>query len=707
MMKTSALPPVPSLQMDRSAIKRREKLNESRRHVNRLSLGMMVFTLGSLFVLSILYNQNDSRAVTNRILNEQQEDYSSSSCIYLFETVPTPGAAQCAFARTCNGGTGIWAPFVFCHSTSYVTLTALLTPVILLWMALLFRMLGSTAEDFFSPALEMLSNKLGLPPRFAGVSLLALGNGAADVSATVSAITSDVAKGYELSLGALSGAAMFISVVISALVVLAADGVPCRGALVRDVSMLGITVLVVWNHLRVGHVGQNTTQLFVTLYGSFVVLVLAADVYHRAVVVPRLRDMEREEERQRQWHAQVQQESTLQITPSDTEDNHSVLSTHTTRRNRFSNAITALSNYDNADIPTTGWGVEGDDLARDRPVVLRGRETSTTTEDSTGSNGATYSALIDTVNTTTCVEPGSMGVPALDWSDAVSTGRAELCDHARAVWDDIVWNADINQLTKFLLLCELPFTTLRKCTVPIPCDGHYVRALVALALVLSPPWLVYYLGHSGLYDVWSHVPWYWLLLIMSSFAAAALAVLRLAPGGDGSMTLAVATPIALYGFLIASTWIDMIASALVQLLNFVGIVLRIPGPIVGLTILAWGNSMGDLSADVTMARKGLGNMAMTACFAGPVFNVLVGLGLGFGALEAKMGQSKDDVVVGSSVVTGFGFLLVNVVFILVVGLVLGDRRSDGARIGKGYGYGALGLYVVYVLTAITVQFSKA
>lgn len=37
-----------------------------------------------------------------------------------------------------------------------------------LWLFLLFRVLSSTAENFFSPILTQLSQEMGLPPRFAG-----------------------------------------------------------------------------------------------------------------------------------------------------------------------------------------------------------------------------------------------------------------------------------------------------------------------------------------------------------------------------------------------------------------------------------------------------------------------------------------------------------------------------------------------------------
>lgn len=50
------------------------------------------------------------------------------------------------------------AVFVFC----------LLPPLILCYLYLLFRLLATTADCYFSPALETFSFEMGLPPRFAG-----------------------------------------------------------------------------------------------------------------------------------------------------------------------------------------------------------------------------------------------------------------------------------------------------------------------------------------------------------------------------------------------------------------------------------------------------------------------------------------------------------------------------------------------------------
>jgi sodium/potassium/calcium exchanger 6 len=109
--------------------------------------------------------------------------------------------------------------------------------------------------------------------------------------------------------------------------------------------------------------------------------------------------------------------------------------------------------------------------------------------------------------------------------------------------------------------------------------------------------------------------------------------------------------------------------------------------------------MGDLSANMTMARKGLANMAITACFAGPVFNILMGLGLGFSNLQAQSGKQESTVSLSSPIVTGFIFVMVNCLAILITGIVVGKSRIESY-----YGYGALALYTVYVITSIALEF---
>jgi solute carrier family 24 (sodium/potassium/calcium exchanger), member 6 len=794
-----------------------------------MALGLTAVTLFGLGLLSVLFgdrsssNRQEYNIISNQLHHHHHHrhlddmnnngatggdgvvntdtnaDYSSYSCHDLFVATPDAGDAQCAFARTCNQGTGLWAPFVFCsyNSLSRTAWLSILSPVMLLWLLLLFRMLGSTAEDYFSPSLEMFSTKLGLPPRFAGVTLLALGNGAADVSATVSAICNDPQNGYKLSLGALSGAAMVIGSVVSALVVLVAGGVPCRGALVRDVTALGVCVLIVWHQLgSTGTVGPETVTLFLSMYAMFVVLVLVADVYHRAVVLPRKAQYALEMERRRQLQGQQDYETEQQQAAhtaaaaaaaaaalrtgdggSSTDGDCELAATHqsdslatapltttdtvlhagggggggTTAstmqqqmpadmplsppRSRFSRVLTAFSNYDND--PTSeadgGWGtignnsigVDSDELAQERPILLHGSQGILNphnhhnhADGASGglggggnhvngggaagpsehhhSPGTSYAMLEDAMDRA-CVMPGTRGGGSVSsWKEAFAVAHTELSNHAEQVWDDIAYNGDVDVVTKCCLILELPFTIARKMTVVIPCEGYYVRAMIALSLALSPLWFAFYMyrGHEvNLFFVSTAATEaaagssrinVWFLIYCIVAIVFGLVILRFAPAGDaatGEMSLLFATPIALYGFIMAATWIDTIADSLVSLLDFIGIVLYIPGPIVGLTILAWGNSMSDLSADVTMARKGLANMAMTACFAGPFFNILVGLGLGFYSLEAQTGQTERQVELSPSITVGFVFIAINSAVILLTGLGLGK-----GRIPKKYGY---------------------
>jgi len=85
-------------------------------------------------------------------------------------------------------------------------------------------------------------------------------------------------------------------------------------------------------------------------------------------------------------------------------------------------------------------------------------------------------------------------------------------------------------------------------------------------------------------------------------------------------------------------WIYMLANIIVDLLVLVGMLTGINTAILGLTILSWGNSVGDAIASMSISKKGFGEMAVTGCVAGPVFNLMLGLGL----ITVKSNLLLDD-----------------------------------------------------------------
>jgi len=715
-----------------------------------------------------------------------QESYEGYSCMDLYANTGYDDVqAQCRFAKECNDREGLAFGFVFCSEYNSVMYTLLLSPIIIVGLITLFRMLGSTAEDFFSPALEMLSVKMGLPPRFAGVSLLALGNGAADVSATMNAITSDPHTGYLLSLGALTGAGMFISTVVAGLVIVTANGVPCRGALVRDVIMLTLTVSVVYYEFSTGVIGEGSVSIFFGLYGMFVFVVLVADIYHRTIMIPRLELRKRNQEIQRQRleeqraksvtsqqallmakedseraslgrnpvTIETQSDKLLELKPiansnagftrtelhfgrsnkteaigPQQEAIELAPATSATEISRFGRIMEALSNYNTGELPNDpenvgcGWGVDVED---DGIVVFHGRHTLkrmhhqdagsptknhpnlTIFEEQCGAT-TEYQPMMEEADElytpfNPCVEGSGLSGVAKNWSAAFIANKNEFLQHWLDYYVSIYYDEDNSTLDKFVLTCEMPFTILRQITVPVPCEGYYCRPMVALSLSLSPVWfgIYYYLN----FDTNLFVPYIAISTTITTILG--IVVMRYAPSGvcglDGTtpnMSLPFAVPLALYGFAIAATWIDWIANRLVAVLGFLGVIFHIPGTIMGMTVLAWGNSIADLAADITMAKKGLANMAITACFAGPIFNILVGLGFGFTSMFHLTNQRSVEILeFPPNVKAGVAFLVLNCCAVLIFGLVL-----NKGRVPMEYGYCGLGLYAAYLITAMTLYF---
>jgi len=127
-------------------------------------------------------------------------------------------------------------------------------------------------------------------------------------------------------------------------------------------------------------------------------------------------------------------------------------------------------------------------------------------------------------------------------------------------------------------------------------------------LTLAPLWIGLYLYLSFDANLFysGGFPYIEIAFMISTIFG--LLFLRYAPATDGALSTIISVPVALFGFAVAASWIDLIASHLVDLLTFLGVVMQIPNAIMGVTVLAVGNSMSELSADIDLAKKGLANM---------------------------------------------------------------------------------------------------
>ncbi|CAG8196294.1 unnamed protein product [Penicillium salamii] len=170
--------------------------------------------------------------------------------------------------------------------------------------------------------------------------------------------------------------------------------------------------------------------------------------------------------------------------------------------------------------------------------------------------------------------------------------------------------------------------------------------------------------------------------------------------------------LSLLGFLVAISWIATIATEVVSLLKTLGVILNISDSLLGLTVFAVGNSLGDLVADITVARLGFPVMALSACFGGPMLNILLGIGLGglYMTLNGNQRQDQDvqlrdavaiqvpyEIAISKVLVISGATLLAILVGLLVV-VPLNNWKMD-----RRIGWGLVGVWCVSTLGNVIAE----
>ncbi|XP_056375980.1 sodium/potassium/calcium exchanger 2 isoform X2 [Hyla sarda] len=152
-------------------------------------------------------------------------------------------------------------------------------------------------------------------------------------------------------------------------------------------------------------------------------------------------------------------------------------------------------------------------------------------------------------------------------------------------------------------------------------------------------------------------------------------------------------PVTFFGSI---TWIAVFSYLMVWWAHQVGETIGITEEIMGLTILAAGTSIPDLITSVIVARKGLGDMAVSSSVGSNIFDITVGLPMPW--LLFSMFNQFRPVMVSSNGL----FCAIVLLFIMLLFVILSIALCKW-RMNKILGCMMFGLYFVFLIVSVLLE----
>ncbi|KAM9744107.1 mitochondrial sodium/calcium exchanger protein [Menidia menidia] len=490
-------------------------------------------------------------------------------------------------------------------------LTPLTITLCIIWLFVLFVILGLSASKFFCPNLSAISSTLHLTHNVAGVTFLALGNGAPDIFSAMAAFSRPHTAG--MAVGALFGAGIFVTTVVAGSVAMVKPFAVASRPFLRDVIFYMVAVFWTFLMLYRGTTTLGETLGYLSLYAVYVVTVIVSACIY----------------------------------------------------NRQKNSLNASSQ----NVPHIPEFHSSDSSDDDGPDLMDG-----TIQEEYESE---YRPLL----------------PYTESTSQILLSSLNPVDHRK--WRRKPWS------WRALKVLRTPLEVLLLLCIPVVDpdkeDKNWRRPLNCLHLITAPVVcvLLFQSGKYGDYMIQDQFPLWLLFFLMGLFMAAIVFCTTTNESPPKYHPL-----FACLGFLVSAVLISAAASEVVSLLHMLGVVLSLSNTVLGLTLLAWGNSIGDCFSDITIAKQGYPRMAISACFGGIIFNMLLGVGLG---CVTQMVKTQSDVQFESE-----GLLTWILAGSLGLSLVLSFIIVPLCQfhLGRTYGIFLLVFYATFLLIALLTEFHK-
>ncbi|XP_064459628.1 mitochondrial sodium/calcium exchanger protein-like isoform X2 [Ornithodoros turicata] len=622
---------------------------------------------------------------------------------------------QCAFVRGCEQCQEDeqfipYMTFVYCAFGSGNTPPALVCLVIALLT--MFVGLGITADDFLAPALIVISDTLRLSQNIAGITFLAFGNGAPDIISSLAGIQQ---ARPDLVIGELFGAGIYVVCVVAGSICLTQDFKIMERPFLRDIIFyIGATYWAFYIFYT-----QKMTLYhsigFIILYIMFIAFVVTSRVVYQHMKEKELAKAEEAKlskcsQHISTIHQQMNGDQTgnylapppVPLTFSkaaheepepEPEDMGIMLRrfsfresiSHRTRRPTVTGVH--LHNHRRNSI----FMITASEQERMAQIRSRASSKASSRRDSVSNQNGMPAVMLSPQAASSLSALVSIAASVEDLEAPQLSPLRELGLHLLPIdlneWPEKKWYGKLYEV------CKAPIYFILTLTTPVVDyendKNNWCRLLNSLHCVISPMFILLVTQVVNITVAGFPIA----VIVFLVAACLALVVFFTSKYDEPPKYHWI---FAYLGFFVAVFWIYGLANEVVSLLKTVGIVIGLSDAFLGMTVLAWGNSIGDFISNLAVARQGYPRMAISACYGGPLLNLLLGFGIPY---TLKLVQTGGVLRLrwSNMIAVLYGTICQTLVSTLVVMTILRFtvRRAFGAYL--------LVVYATYLTVAILIE----
>ncbi|KAI8891382.1 hypothetical protein K501DRAFT_166327 [Backusella circina FSU 941] len=683
-----------------------------------MSLGRTTVVLISILLISktISYSWSNKQT-TQHFVKRDEPSLNECDSVYLHQD-------QCAhvleYCMDATPGLINYIQLYFCSP-----IKPFIFLIMCCWLLFLFGFVGIAASDFFCPNLQTIASALHLSESLTGVTFLALGNGSPDLFSTFSAMHSNLGS---LALGELIGAASFIVSVVAGSMCAIKPFRAKKFSFIRDVTFFTLAIILVMVFVSDGLIYLYEAIILILFYVTYVMVVVGGNYYMK----------------KRSNYRNLVERARLEYEENST-DVDDLLS-----GNLFNGNEDEMELYDEG-FETEGYQDFARQRNGTHPklriraslfsaiefqdVVQSLRRTSTRFNHIQRRPSAQNSNIPfvgrpqspqsyrDDLSLHTAESRAQHDIPTLDSiSSPVARIKYVISDFIKQhkeiqlnLFPTLVDFKKKSFFSKISSLLSAPVVFLLAATLPVVkesslnntgvhlsddtadllqdyndeddinanTDIHNLSGwnqwLTAVQLVCSPMLISFVMVTQ---DVG---PWYIIFPVCFGIGIITAAAFWFTTSPYKQPPLH--WMMCFVGFGVAVVWIFLIANEVVSVLQAIGMALGVSEAILGLTVFALGNSLGDFVANITMAKMGYPLMAMSACFGGPMLNIMLGVGIGATYVTSQRNEPYAIELSKSIVVSAIGLLIVLVSSLILVPL-------NGYKMSRVFGYSWITVYLI-------------